>query len=85
VLPFAVGLHRAHAGPFQILEFPDQVRADVVFIEDPAGDTYENQSDVDLYKDALADVADRALDPETSREIVRRYEFQHVPPGGRPR
>jgi hypothetical protein len=85
VLPFAVGLHRAHAGPFQILEFPDQVGADVVFIEGPAGDTYENQSDVDLYKDVLADVADRALDPESSREIVRRYELQHVPPGGRPR
>jgi transcriptional regulator with XRE-family HTH domain len=85
VLPFAIGLHRAHAGPFQILEFPDQVGADVVFIEGPAGDTYENESDVDLYKDVLADVADRALDPESSREIVRRYEIQHAPPGGRPR
>jgi transcriptional regulator with XRE-family HTH domain len=85
VLPFAIGLHRAHAGPFQILEFPDQVGADVVFIEGPAGDTYENESDVDLYKDVLADVADRALDPGPSREIVRRYEIQHAPPGGRPR
>jgi len=85
VLPFSVGLHRAHAGPFQILEFPDQVGADVVFIEGPAGDTYENQSDVDLYKDVLADVADRALDPDATREIVHRYELQHAPPGGRPR
>ncbi|GAA5127725.1 helix-turn-helix domain-containing protein [Pseudonocardia adelaidensis] len=85
VLPFAVGLHRAHAGPFQILEFPDQAGADVVFIEGPAGDTYEHQSDVDLYKDVLADVADRALDPGASREIVHRYEVQHAPPGGRPR
>jgi hypothetical protein len=85
VLPFSVGLHRAHAGPFQILEFPDTVGADVVFIEGPAGDTYENESDVDLYKDVLADVADRALDPDASREIVHRYELQHAPPGGRPR
>jgi transcriptional regulator with XRE-family HTH domain len=85
VLPFSVGLHRAHAGPFQILEFPDQVGADVVFIEGPAGDTYENQSDVDLYKDVLADVAGRALDPDATREIVHRYELQHAPPGGRPR
>jgi Domain of unknown function (DUF5753) len=61
------------------------VGADVVFIEGPAGDTYENQSDVDLYKDVLADVADRALDPDASREIVHRYELQHAPPGGRPR
>ncbi|MFC5231789.1 helix-turn-helix transcriptional regulator [Pseudonocardia zijingensis] len=80
VLPFSIGLHRAHAGPFQILEFPDQVGADVVFIEGPAGDTYENESDVDLYKDVLADVADRALDPAASREIVQRYERKYAPP-----
>jgi transcriptional regulator with XRE-family HTH domain len=85
VLPFSIGLHRAHAGPFQILEFPDNVGADVVFIESPSGDTYENESDVDLYKDVLADVADRALDPDASRDIVHRYELQHAPPGGRPR
>jgi transcriptional regulator with XRE-family HTH domain len=85
VLPFSIGLHRAHAGPFQILEFPDQVGADVVFIEGPAGDTYENKSDVDLYKEVLADVADRALDPAASREIIHRYERQFAPPGGMPR
>jgi transcriptional regulator with XRE-family HTH domain len=84
VLPFSIGLHRAHAGPFQILEFPDNVGADVVFIESPSGETYENESDVDLYKDVLADLADRALDPDASRDIVHRYEFQHAPPGGRP-
>ncbi|QYN36101.1 helix-turn-helix domain-containing protein [Pseudonocardia sp. DSM 110487] len=85
VLPFTVGLHRAHAGPFQILEFPDQAGSDVVFVEGPSGDTYENESDVDMYKDVLADVADRALGPDASREIVHRYELQHAPPGGRPR
>jgi transcriptional regulator with XRE-family HTH domain len=85
VLPFSIGLHRAHAGPFQILEFADNVGADVVFIESPSGETYENESDVDLYKDVLADVADRALDPDASRDIVHRYELQHAPPGGRPK
>ncbi len=85
VLPFSIGLHRAHAGPFQILEFSDTVGSDVVFIESPSGDTYENESDVDLYKDVLADAANRALDPDASREIVHRYELQHAPPGGRPR
>ena len=85
VLPFSIGLHRAHAGPFQILEFPESVGSDVVFIESPSGDTYENESDVDLYKDVLADVADRALDPDASRDLVHRYELQHAPPGGRPR
>src|SRR2546430_14095295 len=85
VLPFSTGLHRAHAGPFQILEFPDQVGPDVIFIEGPAGDTYENQSDVDLYKDVLADVADRAVGPDASRGIVHRYALQAPPPGGRTR
>jgi transcriptional regulator with XRE-family HTH domain len=85
VLPFSIGLHRAHAGPFQILEFPDTVGSDVVFIESPSGDTYENESDVDLYKDVLADVADRALDPDASRDLITRYELQHAPPGGMPR
>ena len=78
VLPFAVGLHRAHAGPFHVLEFPDQAGSDVVFIEGPAGDTRESKSDVDMYKDVLGDVADRALDPAASRELVRAYELQHA-------
>jgi hypothetical protein len=77
VLPFTVGLHRAHAGPFQILEFPDQAGSDIVFVEGPAGDTYENESEVELYKDVLVDVADRALDPVTSRELVHEYELRY--------
>jgi transcriptional regulator with XRE-family HTH domain len=81
VLPFTVGLHRAHAGPFHILEFPDQAGSDVVFFESPAGDTRGNKSDVDMYKDVLADVADRALDPVASRELVQQYELQHAAGG----
>jgi transcriptional regulator with XRE-family HTH domain len=77
VLPFAAGLRRAHAGPFQILEFPDQAAADIVIIETPTGDTYENESDVDVYKDVLADVAAQALDPRASLELVGRYEATH--------
>ena len=83
VLPFAVGLHRAHAGPFQILEFPADGGADVVYIEGPAGGL-ESESDVDLYKDVLADVASHALNPVASRELVQRYELQHASPGKRP-
>jgi transcriptional regulator with XRE-family HTH domain len=80
VLPFECGLHRAHAGPFQILEFADTAGADIVFIEGPAGDTF-NRSDVDLYKDVLVDVAARALDPVASRAMIRRYEAMHAPRG----
>jgi transcriptional regulator with XRE-family HTH domain len=79
VLPFSAGLHRAHAGSFVILEFPEAVGADVVYIEGHAGDTYlESRSDVDLYKDVLADVSGRALDPAASRELIRRYQHEHA-------
>lgn len=79
VLPLAAGLHRAHAGPFVVLEFAPEVGTDVVYVEGHAGDSYlEGESDVDLYKDVLADVATRALDPGASRDLIRRYQHQHA-------
>jgi transcriptional regulator with XRE-family HTH domain len=80
VLPYERGFHRAHIGSFVVLEFPPGVGGDVVYIEGHAGDTYlENESDVDLYKDVLADVAARALDPDASRAVIRRYVDEHAP------
>lgn len=79
VLPLDTGLHRAHMGSFVVLEFEEQTGADVVYIEGHAGDTYlENQSDVDLYKDVLSDVAQRALPAAASRRLVRRYQQEHA-------
>lgn len=79
VLPFAAGLHRAHSGSFVLLEFPSEVGADVVYVEGHAGDSYlENRSDVELYRDVLADVTRRALDPDASRALVRRYQLDHA-------
>jgi transcriptional regulator with XRE-family HTH domain len=78
VMPFAAGLHRAHSGSFVILEFAREDVADVVYIEGHAGDTYlETASDVELYKEVFDDVTARALSPEASRELVRRYRNQH--------
>jgi transcriptional regulator with XRE-family HTH domain len=86
VLPFAAGLHRAHAGLFVILRIPEALGSDVVYIEGHAGETcLENESDVDLYKEVLADVLARALSPAATRDIVGRYLDDHVPrPEGRP-
>jgi transcriptional regulator with XRE-family HTH domain len=79
VLPFVVGLHRAHAGSFVVLEFPVGVGADIVYIEGHAGDTYlESRPDVHLYKDVLADVRSQALDPVASRELIARYQMDHA-------
>jgi len=74
VLPFAAGLHRVQLGRFDILEFPDESVPDVVYVEGHAGETYlENPSDVDLYKDVLADAVDHALAPEASRALIARH------------
>jgi transcriptional regulator with XRE-family HTH domain len=74
VLPFDVGVHRVHAGGFNILEFaPDDVQ-DVVYRETGGvGEYLENVSDVDLYKVAFTDVSGRALDPDASRALIGRY------------
>lgn len=82
VLRLDAGLHRAHAGQFVILEFPEFVGPDVVYIEGHAGDTYlENESDVVLYKNVFADVADRALDSKESRRLIGFYLRKYAPPG----
>ena len=82
VLPFSVGVHRAHKGHFMILEIPAALGSDVVYIEGHAGETFlENESDVDLYRDVFADALARSLDAGTSREVVRRLAQDHAPPG----
>lgn len=80
VLPFAVGMLRAHAGHFVLVEIPFTMGSDVVYIEGHAGETYlDSESDVDLYKDVFADVRRRALTPDASRELIGRYVDEHVP------
>lgn len=80
VLPFTVGMHRAHTGRFAILEFPEELVSDVVYVEGPAGDTYlEVESDVAVYKDVFADVSAQALDPAASSAVIGRYLDVHAP------
>jgi transcriptional regulator with XRE-family HTH domain len=80
ILPFTAGMHRAHAGRFTILEFPDAVGPPVVYVEGPAGDSYlEAEADVAVYQDVLADAAGRALDPAASADLVARYLHDLAP------
>ena len=77
VLPFTAGVRRPHLGRFVLLDIPDDLGSDVVYIEGHAGETIlEGQSDVDLYRDVFADALARSLDPDESRDAVRR----HAPP-----
>ncbi len=73
VLPFDAGLGRGHSGHFVLLEIPEGMGSDVVYIEGHAGETYlDSQSDVDLYGEVLADVCHRALSSAESRLFIAR-------------
>ena len=82
VLAFASGLRRAHAGHFMLLEIPDDLGSDVVYIEGPAGETVlEGESNVDLYGDVFDDALASSLDESASREAVRQYAYHYAPRG----
>lgn len=73
VLPFAAGLRRAHMGHFMLLEIPDDLGSDLVYVEGHAGETFlESESDVDSYRNVFDDALVRSLDAAQSREVVRR-------------
>jgi transcriptional regulator with XRE-family HTH domain len=85
VLPFSTGLCRAHMGHFMILEIPAALGSDIVYIEGHAGETFlEAESDVDLYRDVFDDALARSLDPDESREVLRRCAHHHAPLGKAP-
>lgn len=86
VLPFAVGMLRAHAGHFVLLEIPGSLGSDMVYVEGHAGDSYlAGESDVDLYKDVLADVLAHALPPDETHSAISRYLLKHAPRSEGPR
>jgi transcriptional regulator with XRE-family HTH domain len=82
ILPFGVGLLRAHAGPFAILDIPPELGSSVAFVEGHAGDTYlTSESDVDLYEDVFSEALERSLSPVDSRSLINRYGAQHSAAG----
>jgi hypothetical protein len=81
VLPFTASVRRAHMGHFVILEIPDDLGSNLVYIESPAGETFlEAESDVDLYRDVLNDALARSLDVSASREAIHRRASHYAPP-----
>ena len=80
VLPFTAGLRRAHMDHFVLLEIPDDLGSDLVYIEGHAGETFlESESDVDLYRDVFDDALARCMDAGASREAVRRHASPFAP------
>ena len=72
VLPFTAGLRRSHMGHFMLLEIPDDLGSDLVYIEGHAGESLlEGESDVDLYREVFDDALARSLDAGASPSAVR--------------
>ena len=81
VLPFTVGVRRAHMGHFMLLEIPDDLGSDLVYIEGHAGETFlEAESDVDSFRDVFDDALARCVDAGATREAVRRSAARFAPP-----
>lgn len=82
VLSFEYGMHRAHAGSFVLLDIPQTLGSDVVYIEGHAGDTYlEHRSDVERYDAVFADVSAVALDEAESRSVIEDYRARYAGEG----
>ena len=82
VLPFGAGVLRSHLGPLSLLQIPDDLGSDLVYIEGHAGETFlEGESDVDLYREVFDDALARSLDAGASREAVRRSVSRFAAPG----
>ena len=80
VLPFTAGVHRSHMGHFMLLEIPDDLGSDLVYIEGHAGETFlEAESDVDLYRDVFDDALRRSMGVEASRGAVLRRTSPSAP------
>lgn len=85
VLPFTAGLRRAHMDHFMLLEIPDDLGSDLVYIEGHAGETFlESESDVDLYRDVFDDALARSLDARASFDAVRDGATRFAPLGRLP-
>ena len=80
VLPFTAGLGRSHMGHFMLLEIPDDLGSDLVYIEGHAGETFlEGESDVDLYRDVFDDALARSLDAGASRDAIGECAAHFAP------
>ncbi|WP_165922296.1 helix-turn-helix domain-containing protein [Pseudonocardia endophytica] len=79
VLPFEAGTFRAHDGQFAILDIPDELGSDVVFVESHTGSSYlEDPAEVAVFRGLADEVRAGALDTERSLDMLRMYRERHA-------
>jgi hypothetical protein len=75
VLPFSAGAHAGQTESFMVLEFEPGTRSPVVHIEGLTGGLFRvKASEVEVYREALDDLRERALSPEQSRTAIAERE-----------
>ena len=79
VLPFEAGTFRAHDGQFAILDIPDELGSDVVFVESHTGSRYlEDPGEVEVFRGLADEVRAHSSDTDRSRQILREYRDRHA-------
>jgi transcriptional regulator with XRE-family HTH domain len=78
IVPYGVGAHPAPGSMFNILEFEAAV-SDVVYVEGLAGWIYiERPEDVSRYNRVFARLAEMALDPTGSTDLIRKIRDSYA-------
>jgi transcriptional regulator with XRE-family HTH domain len=71
VIPFGAGAHPGMAGQFILLEFPDRMDADLIYIDSMAGDLFlDNEADVRRYRSMFDMLVAMALSPKDSTALI---------------
>jgi transcriptional regulator with XRE-family HTH domain len=75
ILPFSAGAHAGQAESFMVLEFGAGTRGPIVHSEGLIGGLFRVKPDeVEVYRDALADLRERSLSAEDSRTVIAERE-----------
>ena len=75
ILPFSAGAHAGQGESFLVLEFPAGTRNPIVHSEGLMGGLFRvTDVEVEIYRDALADLRERSLSAELSRTVLAERE-----------
>jgi transcriptional regulator with XRE-family HTH domain len=75
ILPFSAGAHAGQTESFMVLEFETGTRGPIVHSEGLTGGLFRvKPSEVEVYREALDDLRERALSAEDSRTVIAERE-----------
>ncbi|WP_156756397.1 helix-turn-helix domain-containing protein [Actinokineospora pegani] len=71
VIPFDAGAHPGMSGQFSLMDFPDPLDADLVYIDSMAGDLFlESEADISRYRAMFDTLVAVALSPKDSMALL---------------